>query len=128
MIIDNVLVLSDEQAVTESAASANQLNFGEDGEGKGEGVPLKVKFVVLEDFATCTSVQFSVQESEDNAAADGYEDIVVSRAIPVAELVKGATFELTLPPDFEQYLQGYYTVDGDDATAGKVSAFIVSRQ
>ena len=128
MIIDNVLVLSDGQAITVSAASANQLNFGEDGEGKGEGVPLKAKFVVEETFATCTSVKLSVQESEDDADSDDYEDIVAGRAIPVAELVKGAEFELTLPPDFEQYLQAYYTVAGDDATAGKITSFIVSRQ
>ena len=128
MIIDNVLVFSDEQAVTASAASTNQLNFGESGENKGEGVPLKVKFVVEEAFATCTSVKFSVQESDDNADSDAYEDIMASRAIPVAELTKGAEFELTLPPDFEQYLQAYYTVAGSNATAGKVTAFVTSRQ
>lgn len=128
MIIDNDLVFSDEQAVTASAASTNKLNFEESGEGKGEGVPLKVKFVVEEDFATLTSLQFSVQQSSDDASADAYVDAVASRDIPAAELVAGAVFELTLPPDFEQYLQAYYTVTGTNASAGKVTSFITSRQ
>ena len=51
-------------------------------------------------------------------------DRVTGRIVDYA----GKEIELYLPDDFEQYIRLYFTVGGSNATAGKVTAFVTSRQ
>lgn len=112
-----------DQAVTASAASASQLDFG-DGDKAGDigrGNPVRVYAIVTEDFKTLTSLKISIQESSDDGDSDSYEDIISSGDIALADLTAGdIVWETTLPPEAERYMQAYFTVTGSDATEGKI--------
>lgn len=139
MIIDNSLLLSDAQAVTASAASANVIDLGTTGTpygasaallrdlGRGQEVDLAV--TVTQAFAGLTSLQVSVQVSPDNAT---WTTVSSGAVVPLASLVAGYQFKV--PGSIEEgvnvrYLRLYYTVGGSNATAGKITAAVVaSRQ
>ena len=112
-----------DQAVTASAASNAQLDFGsgERAGSIGKGNPVRVYAIVTEDFAALTSLKVSIQESSDDGGSDAYEDIISSGDIPLAELKAGdIVWETTLPSEAERYIQAYFAVTGSNATAGKV--------
>jgi len=135
MIFDNTLLLSNQQAITATAASTNVIDLGATGTpyggvavtrdiGAGREVDLSV--LVVQDFATCTSVQVVVQTSPDNSA---WTDAYMSRAIPVATLVAG--YQVKVPNSFElgvnaRYVRLNYVVAGSNATTGKITAGVVS--
>ncbi|GHC97636.1 Bbp16 family capsid cement protein [Novosphingobium pokkalii] len=139
MIIDNSLLLSDAQAVTASAASANVIDLGTTGTpyganaallrdlGRGPEVDLAV--TVTQAFAGLTSLQVSVQVSPDNAT---WTTVSSGAVVPLASLAAGYQFKV--PGSIEEgvnarYLRLYYTVGGSNATAGKITAAVVaSRQ
>ncbi|MCF7939676.1 MAG: hypothetical protein K9L68_13850 [Spirochaetales bacterium] len=129
--IKNIFTYNDstgakEQAVTDSAASASQLQFGS--EDIGQGNPVRFYVMVTEDFAALTSLNIALQESSDDGSSDAYADVLSSGEIALADLKAGdIVFEAVVPKDVEKYLQAYFTVTGTTATAGKVVAGLSRR-
>lgn len=136
MIFDNSLLLSDAQPVTASAASANVIDLGTTGTpygasaalvrdlGRGQEVDLAV--TVSQTFAGLTNLQVSVQVSPDNAT---WTTVSSGAVVPLASLATGYQFKV--PGSIEEgvnarYLRLYYTVGGSNATAGKITAAVVS--
>ncbi|PTR06973.1 MULTISPECIES: Bbp16 family capsid cement protein [unclassified Novosphingobium] len=139
MIFDNSLLLSDAQAVTASAASANVIDLGTTGTPFGANAPLirdlgrgqelDLAVTVTQAFAGLTNLQVGVQVSPDNAT---WTTVSCGAVVPLASLVAGYQFKV--PGSIEEgvnarYLRLYYTVGGSNATAGKITAAVVaSRQ
>ncbi len=137
MIIDHTLVLSDQQAVTATAASTNiwdtlavGLPYGwvaartpDRGEGFHE-IPMLVQ--VTEVFATLTSLTVTL-EMDTTAAFSSTTIIASTGAIPAASLVAGYKFKLLgqMPEGAtEQFFRLLYTVGGSNATTGKIFAAV----
>ncbi|WP_319780309.1 Bbp16 family capsid cement protein [Maridesulfovibrio sp.] len=123
MYLDKELCFCEEQAVTASAVSQNVLNAGEDC-GSGGSVKLKV-LVDGEDFATLTSLRVGVQASEAEDFAL-FDTLFESGSIPVAELKQGYSFPLpSLPGQHKAFLRLSFTVTGSNATAGRLSGYLI---
>lgn len=119
MILDANLIFSDEQAVTASAASENVLDFQEAGDAVGQ--ELTIRAVVTTAFAGLTSLQIKVQTSADNSS---FTDVLLTPAIPAANLTKGAEILcVRVPRGLKRYARLSYVVAGT-GTAGKVTAFM----
>jgi hypothetical protein len=136
MIISNLDLFSDGQAITASAASTNTLDLGDAGRVVGEaadltydlgkGSPIGIRIQVTEAFATLTSLKVAVQTD----AADSFGTAatpIESEAIAAADLVAGYVFGIEHFPlrTNERYVRLYYTVAGSNATAGKITAWVV---
>ena len=136
MIFDSTNLFSDEQAVTASAASTNLIDLGAPGTPPNSsvalvrdialGVPVPITVRVTTTFATLTSLKVAIQT--DGVVNFGSPVTVnETEAIAAASLVAGYEFTMNyIPKANERYLRLYYTVAGDDATAGKVTAGIVA--
>lgn len=122
-MLDNQLVFSDDQAITASAASSTNayLDTGVVNNALGDGSPLVVRIKVMETFTKLTTLTFSLQHGATTTPAT---ELVSTPAIALADLVKGAVFELKIPKECLRYLRMYYTVAGTNPDAGKVTAFI----
>lgn len=138
MIIDASLKLSDDQAITVTASSTEILDMRDTGTtaygpsqtklkqhlGRGVCVPLLIQ--VTEDFATLTSLTVSLRQSD--AADMSNPDVLLSQTVPVALLKTGFKFNIDkLPAEVtKRYVDLNYTVTGTTATAGKITAAIVT--
>lgn len=127
MYIDKQLVMSDDQAVTVTAASTNVIDTGSKssliqtivGKGKGE-VYIKIGTT----FLTCTSLKITLQSSDAEAFGSGVSTHA-EETILVAAALAGKELYWKLPDSLLRYVRVYYTVAGSDATAGKVDAAII---
>ena len=131
-IIDSLLLLSDAQAVTATAASTNVIDFGAPGTPKYSSVALvrdkgksyiPITAVVTEDFATLTSLTLSIETSADNST---YTTAVSTGVIAAASLKAGYRFSIDKVPvgSTARYMRAYFTAAGSNATAGKVTVAI----
>ena len=121
-LVDAILIFSDEQAITATAASTNVIDFGEANANLGAGTPLIINFIITEAFATCDSLQISLQQGSTSTPAT---ELVNLPAILTASLTKGAYIpEIMIPSQHLRYLRLYYTIAGSNATAGKIFAYI----
>ena len=121
-LVDAILIFSDEQAITATAASTNVIDFGEVNPNLGAGTPLIINFIITEEFATLTSLQISLQHGATSTPAT---ELVNLPAIAAANLTKGAYIpEIMIPSQHLRYMRLYYTVAGSNATAGKIFAYI----
>ncbi|MED5549310.1 MAG: hypothetical protein VX529_08095 [Pseudomonadota bacterium] len=129
--------LSDQQAITATAASTNAIDLQATGTvygaaaaisrdiGPGEPIPLLIQ--VTEDFATLTSLDIQLElDSTESFTPDAVVDIAM--AVPVAQLVAGYKLPYTIVPNDVnlRYARLKYTVNGSNATAGKITAGIVA--
>lgn len=125
MIIDKNLQVSNEQAVTTSAASTDVIDFGQANPDVGmDGRSCMV--ITTDEAATAAgaaTVTFSVQDSADNAT---FTDVAVSAAIGKATLVAGYQHVIPMPTKLRRYCRVYYTVATGPLTAGKFSAQVVT--
>lgn len=136
-LFDEAGLLSENQAVTATAASTNYIDFGANGTPVGWAGALvgdlgnsdiQLLVQVTTTFATLTSLTVSV-EMDDNSSFSSATTVARSEAIPAASLVAGYKFRLpdSIPEGTtERYLRLKYTVAGSDATAGKIYAGIVA--
>lgn len=121
-LVDSILIFSDEQAITATAASTNVIDFGEVNPNLGAGTPLIINFIITEAFATLTSLQISLQQGATSTPAT---ELVNLPAIAAANLTKGAYIpEIMIPSQHLRYMRLYYTIAGSNATAGKIFAYI----
>jgi hypothetical protein len=125
MIIDKALQVSNEQAVTSSAASTDVIDTGQ--VTSDLGATGQLALVITTDEAATASgaatVTFSLQDSADNSS---FADVAVTVAIGKATLVAGYQHVIPLPTRLRRYIRAYYTVATGPLTAGKFSAQIVA--
>lgn len=125
MIIDKFLQVSNEQAVTSSAASTDVIDFGQT--TPNVGMDDRSSMVVTVDEAAAASgaatVTVSVQDSADNSS---FADVAVTAAIGKATLVAGYQIVIPMPVKLRRYCRVYYTVATGPLTAGKFSAQVVT--
>lgn len=133
MILSAQQLFSDDQAITATALSTNVIDLGVRGTpydaaaaltgdvGKGNPVPILIQ--VTDDFATLTSLTVTI-ETGDVAATLG--KVLATETILVADLKAGKqTFVQFLPNGVTgRYLGVRYTVNGTNASAGKITAGI----
>lgn len=124
MYIDKNLQVSNEQAVTASAASTDAIDFGQTNPNVGMDGTSKMAITVDEaaTAAGAATVTISVQDSADNSS---FADVAVTVAIPKATLVAGYQHVIPMPTKLRRYCRVYYTVATGPLTAGKFSAQIV---
>lgn len=125
MFIDKALQVSNEQAVTASAASTDVIDFGQ--ANPNVGLDDRSNMVITVDESAAASgaatVTFSVQDSADNSS---FADVSVTAAIGKANLAAGQQVVIPMPTKLRRYCRVYYTVATGPLTAGKFSAQIVT--
>lgn len=126
MIFDQQTLLSDQQAITASAASTNILDLGPIASGivrdigKGKQIPLLIQ--VTEAFNNLTSLKFELQVDDNSGFSSA--TTVWSSTLLLADLKAGKV----VIPEFiprgtnEKFGRLYYTVTGTAPTAGKITA------
>lgn len=125
MFIDKFLQVSNEQAVTSSAASTDVIDFGQANPNVGMD-DLSKMVITVDEAATASgaaTVTFSVQDSADNSS---FADVAVTAAIGKATLVDGHQIVIPMPTKLRRYCRVYYTVATGPLTAGKFSAQVVT--
>lgn len=125
MFIDKNLKVSNEQAVTASAASTDVIDFGQANPDIGMTDYMGMVITVDESAtaAGAATVTISVQDSADNSA---FADVAVTTAIGKATLVAGFQHVIPMPTKVRRYCRVYYTVGTGPLTAGKFSAQMVA--
>jgi len=126
MILDKENLLSDDQAVTTTAASTNVLDL--EGSGLGDMSPGEALDLMCQvsnaDFAGGTSIAVAVQTATDDAFTSPIT-LFTTAAIVTASLIQGYKFALgKLPEGASRYLRFNYVVVGT-MTAGNLTGGIV---
>lgn len=112
MYIDDLLKLSDAQALTATADSTNVIDLGVDRDvGKGEAMAFVVSVGVAADVADADETYSFQLETDDNASMTS-STIVAGGAIAGASLTAGSIHAFPIATANEQYLQGVYTLGG----------------
>lgn len=125
MFIDKTLQVSNEQAVTATAASTDVIDFGQLNPDVGMTDQCSMVITVDETAtaAGAATVTFAVQDSADNAT---FADVAVTAAIGKATLVAGYQLVIPMPTKLRRYCRVNYTVATGPLTAGKFSAQVVT--
>lgn len=125
MYIDKLLQVSDAQAVTASAASADVIDFGQATPNTGMDDHSKMAITVDESAtaAGAATVAFAIQDSADNSS---WADVAISAPIGKATLVAGFQHIIPMPTKLRRYCRVFYTVGTGPLTGGKFSAQIVA--
>ena len=126
MITDKLLRVSEDQALTTTAVSADTIDLGT-ARDIGEGTALYMNFAVTTALANGTSVKFEVITSA-NANLSSPTVIGSSDVILTAALTEGKNIVVRLNPEIagkgQRFLGARYTVAGT-FNAGKVTADVV---
>lgn len=126
MIFDNQTLLSDQQAITATAASTNTLDLGPIKSGIvrdiGKGKPVPFLIQVTETFNNLTSLAFALQVDDNSGFSSA--KVVWTQTVVLADLKAG---KVVIPEYIprgtdELYARLYYTVTGTAPTTGKVTA------
>lgn len=121
MLLDSQLVLSDDQAITGTAASTHKADLGAGDVGSGNR--LGVRAHVTEAFNLLTSLKFGIRSDTDSAF--GSPKVWSERTILLAGLTLGVVLDLgVLPEGCERYVDVYYTVAGTNPSTGKLTTYI----
>jgi hypothetical protein len=124
MITDKNLYLSEDQAITASAASTEYIDLGAAGDAIGR--PMQIAVNCTADFNTLTSLTIALQCHEDSGFSTGTKTIA-SASVALAQLVDNTRVAvITIPPSCERYIRMYYTVVGSNPSTGKLTSFVTS--
>lgn len=118
MRLDHQEILSDGQALTESAASTSYKDFGKDRNiGIGEQMCVVVVPTVAADATTGDETYTFAVQTDDNSSFSSATTLS-SRAIAAASLTVGSIHVLPIPADksMERYMRAYYTLAGTTPT------------
>lgn len=125
MFIDKNLQVSNAQAVTDTAASTDVIDFGQT--NPNVGMDDRSSMVITVDTSAAAvgaaTVMFSVQDSADNAT---FADVAVTAAIAKETLVAGHQIVIPMPTKLRRYCRVNYTVATGPLTAGAFSAQVVT--
>ena len=128
MLIDKETLLSDEQAVTATAFSANQYDTGGISPTNNRGRQgLRAVFTtsIAALAAGAATVTFEIGEADD-AAGTNFRVLASSGPIGKADLTIGSKpFDIPLPDTNKRFLLARYTVATGPLTAGKFSCALV---
>lgn len=125
MIMDQLAVLSDRQAVAATGGSTNVYDLGS-ARQVGAGRPLWVVFSIHGAAAAGGTYTFALQT--DDAANFPSPAQLASRTVSAAELVDGKQFAMSIPAEgVERYLRAHYTLGGTDP-AVTVTAHITDQE
>ena len=133
MILGAELLLSDDQAITATAASTNYIDLGAPGTPQraaaalrndpGPGQPVPFDCIVTEAFDALTTLTVDL-EMDDNTGFSS-ATTVVTVDVPLADLTVGKNIfaHLHLPTGItERYVRLNYTVTGTNPTVGQITA------
>lgn len=125
MIIDRQLQVSNEQAVTATAASTDVIDFGQTTPNVGMSDHFDLSITVDEAVtaAGAATVTFSIQDSADNSS---WADVALTAAIGKVALPIGTQITIPMPNVHRRYVRVNYTVATGPLTAGKFSAQFVT--
>ena len=125
MIIDKLLKVSANQAVTATAASTDTIDFGQVNPNTGLDDRTAMVFTIGETLAAAgaATVTFVIQDSADNSA---FADVVATGAISKDQLKAGQQVVLPMPTKLRRYVRANYVVASGPLTAGKISAQVVA--
>lgn len=128
MIIDSQLELSNEQAVTASAASTNYVDLGANNDPGLDNKTLYLAITCKEAAAAAGAATVNFKLQKDSASDfSGAEDVYDSGAIGKAALVLGYQLFIPIPVGTDKrYLRAYFEVGTGPLTAGKFDAQIVA--
>ena len=124
MYIDKALQVSNEQAVTATAASTDVIDFGQANPDVGMADLYMV--ITTDEAATAAgaaTVSVALQDSADNSS---FADVAVTAVIGKATLVAGYQIVIPMPTKLRRYCRLNYTVATGPLTAGKFSAQVVA--
>ncbi|MBI1359869.1 MAG: hypothetical protein GC155_06235 [Alphaproteobacteria bacterium] len=122
MRIDSRLVMSDEQAITGTAASTSHIDLGAD-RNIGAGEPLWWVVFCSEDFTLLTSLSMSLESDDNSSFSSPVAKLTESKTL--AQLAAGVrVVAQRLPDGLERYIRSKYTVTGTDPDAGKLTSCI----
>lgn len=124
MYIDKALQVSNEQAVTATAASTDVIDFGQANPDVGMADLYMV--ITTDEAATAAgaaTVSVALQDSADNSS---FADVAVTAVIGKATLVAGYQIVIPMPTKLRRYCRLNYTVATGPLTAGKFSAQVVT--
>ena len=124
MHIDKFLEVSDAQAVTATAPSADVIDTKQLRPNLGmSDLELVVTLAETATAAGAATVAVTLQDSPDNAV---WRDIA-SKTLTIADMKVGASHVLGIPHQTQRYLRVNYTVATGPLTAGKFNAAIVNK-
>ncbi|MFW1952205.1 Bbp16 family capsid cement protein [Acinetobacter beijerinckii] len=118
MLIDKLLVMSMDQAITSTAASTDTLDLQKASTSVNR-LPVLVRGKNL--LPTTATITVQLQESSDNST---WTTVETSRAYTGAELNSGLVGEVMLPVKPKRYVRLNYVVASGPFTAGTVYAHI----
>lgn len=132
MILDNQTLLSNDQAVTASAASTNIIDLAPIASGivrdigKGKPIPLLVQ--VTEDFTAGGAATLAIDlQVDDNSSFSSPKTVDSIAATALADLKAGKQFNMDYIPrgTNERYMRLNFTVATGPMTAGKIKAGVL---
>jgi hypothetical protein len=126
MIIDNLLVMSDAQAVTVSAASSSHIDTLAAGDAISPGARLKVQINTA--FTTGDNATLTIALQCDSDSAFGSpKTLFATAALAVTSIdaIGDIPVDIVIPKGCERYVRMYYTVGVGTFSAGKIDARIV---
>ena len=125
MIRDAILILSENQAITATAASTNEIDFGAASLDIGQGTPIYLELWL--DTAFDTSANTLTVTLKDSPDGTTYTDrMTILQATATSSLLAanvGLLRKFSLPNNLARYIELYYTVSAG-FTSGKVNAFL----
>ena len=124
MILDKETMMSEDQAVTATAASTNviDLGLGDIGLSQDQAPYLYVKVGTA--FNNLTSLTIALQTATD--AAFTTPITVLSNVVALAALtLNSEQIRAQVPAGCKRYVRMYYTVTGTAPTTGKITAGLV---
>jgi len=123
MIMDSKLILSDGQAITETAASENEIDFGAASLNIGQGNPIYLEVWLDTAFDTSSdTLAIAIKDSPDGTTYT--ERMVVLPALATSSLLTAKQLvKVSLPEGLARYVELYYTVSSS-LTSGVINAFL----
>lgn len=139
MILSDQNILSDDQAITATAASTNYIDLGAMGtpvkgaaaltRDLGKGTPVPILVQATEAFTAAGAATLTIDlEVDDNTSFSSATTVWTSGAIGKATLIQGyeALIDYIPKGTNERYVRLNYTVATGPMTAGKITAGITA--
>ena len=122
MIFSRLEEFSNSQAITADAASTNVW----DGLAAGGAIGEEMYLVVQVDTTFTELTSLTIELATDTALPiDADSTVLASKTVLLAGLTEGETvWKVRVPREQDRYVGVYYDVNGSDATAGAISAFL----